>query len=521
MISVFKDKYFMSPIESGILWEGTTYYLDLSELSGVERRNLIEIARLEEFAQFDPRNPVCAFTVNGYIGTVTIGGRDFDVRSRKLHIERPGVEQFSTLLAEIDAMIAGLIFKYESPAIREADESLSDASPSALERLDFFRTRMSGPDFGKSIVGTVRRILANPHNSIGSVNTQARLEVARKVDLPRFARSAWKADVVPVRKGSVAAKNRAAKTSKNGTIFLPRYLPTSTPIISYDTIENRFLRFFLEDIESVCLAVLRDHRSSQRGIKDAKVVLASARELLSAPLFKLVRKLHHLPSHSPVLVSNEAYNSVFTWYLRSRLSAVDPLKRAREQLRTSPLKDVASLYEIWVFFKLAVAFLGNGSKVTVTNSFSGGISYGTTWSVDNVSVAYNRTFHAKRGSYSVTLRPDVAVQVGGRFWLFDAKYKSDRSFASNEDAHLLTSANVKNVDLHKMHTYVDAIVGAHVALAVYPGSEVTLFSRQRKTTNDIGDLCSYGGVGGIPLLPLTSSNVLAGIVSRIKASSKP
>ena len=511
----------MSPIESGILWEGTTYYLDLTELSDVERRNLIETARLEEFAQFDHRNPVCIFTLNGYIGTVSIGGRDFDVRSRKLDIEQPGEKQFLTLLAEIDAIVADMIFKYESPAIREADETLRDASPSALERLDFFRTRMTSPDFGKSIVGTVRRILANPHNSIGSVKSQARLEIARKVDLPRFAKSAWKGDVASVKKGSVAANSRAAVTSKTGAVFLPRHFPTITPIICYDTVENRFLRFFLEDIEAVCLTVLRDHRSSERGITDAEVILAGVRELLSAPLFKKVRKLYHLPSHSPVLVGNEAYNRVFTWYLRSRLSAIDPLKRARDQLRTSPLKDVASLYEIWVFFKLAVAFLGNGSKVTVTNSFPGGLIYGTTWSVGDVSVAYNRTFHAKRGSYSVTLRPDVTVQVGERFWLFDAKYKSDRSFESNGDVQLLTSADVKKVDLHKMHTYVDAIVGAHVALAVYPGSEVTLFSRQRKTPNDITDLCNYGGIGGIPLLPLTSLNVLAEIVAAVNASAQP
>ena len=511
----------MSPIESGILWEGTTYYLDLTELTRVERQKLIEMARLEEFAQFDDRNPVCSFTLNGYIGTVDIGDRNFDIRSRKLDIEQPGNEQFATLLAEIDAMIANLIFKYESPAIREADETLRDTSPSSSERLDFFRTRMIGPNFGKSIVGTVRRILANPHNSIGSVKSQTRLEMARKADLPRFAKSAWKADVIPVKKGSFAANNRAAVTSKTGEVFLPRYLPTTFPVISYDTVENRFLRFFLEDIEGVCLSVLRDHRSSQRSITDAEVVLASVRELLSAPIFRGIGKLHYLPSHSPVLVGNEAYNKVFTWYLRSRLSAIDPLKRARDQLRTSPLKDVASLYEIWVFFKLAVAFLGNGPQVTVTNSFPGALVYGTTWSVGDVSVAYNRTFYAKRGSYSVTLRPDVTVQVGARFWLFDAKYKSDRPFENIEDAQLLTSANVKKVDLHKMHTYVDAIVGAHVALAVYPGSEVTLFSRLRKASNDIGDLCSYGGVGGIPLLPLTSLNVLAKIVAGIKASSQP
>jgi predicted component of viral defense system (DUF524 family) len=50
-------------------------------------------------------------------------------------------------------------------------------------------------------------------------------------------------------------------------------------------------------------------------------------------------------------------------------------------------------------------------------------------------------------------------------------------------------------DLHKMHTYRDAIGGAFAAVAVYPGNERRFYP---PTT---ADFATRGGVGAIPLRP--------------------
>ena len=179
------------------------------------------------------------------------------------------------------------------------------------------------------------------------------------------------------------------------------------------------------------------------------------------------------------------------------------------------MKDVATLYEIWVFFKIAHALFGLGSEITVSGNSSGGLQFGTTWSANGRAASYNSTYAGRRGSYSVTLRPDVTINVGGRIWLFDAKYKSDRTTVNDDEDQTQISAAVKKIDLHKMHTYVDAISGVVAAVAAYPGTEINLFPRVNCSGNLLHDLFAQGGVGGIPLLPQCNTTVLEDVMSVI------
>jgi hypothetical protein len=517
MIEVCTDPTFESQITDGVIWEGETYYLDLAEFTEAERQRLIDQARLVPFARFDRRNRVCSFRIDGFVGTINVGGHRLDVRSRKLSVDRPGDEQFATLLSEIDEIRAGLVFHYASPTRREAAETAGQ-QPSALERLDFFAPRMVGPSPALSILGAVRRILAKPHQIVRTARADEPIERARRVDVPSYVRTFGRCQLAVIQPGH-AASSPGAVVGATGEAFLPRRVPTRPPYLCRDTAENRFVRFFLEDIETVCLQVLRDSRSPGQGLDDAKAVLAGARSLLTDPFFASVGRLHHLPSYSPVLVTEEAYSVLYEIYLKSRLSSIDPLSSARYQQRSSPLKDVASLYEVWVFFKLADAFFACGAPITVSSRQHQGLSYGTVWRSGGVAVAYNRTFAPPAGSYSVTLRPDVTVQIGDNLWLFDAKYKADRATRLDDDEQELVTATVKKLDLQKMHTYVDAIAGALASFAVYPGTDASFFPKCRAASTPLDAVSRYGGVGGIPLLPSCAAAQLGEVVAAVRAAA--
>lgn len=497
MVPIFQDRLFQQPLADDFLWEGREYFLDLAAQSEQERQAIIEGSRLQPFAQFDPRNPVCSFTVLGYLGAVDIGGRQLDIRSRKFAIEDTGDAQFLALMTEIDRIRSGLIFHYQSPTTREGVEESRAHAPSILERLHYFLPLMDGPDLASSIAGTVNRIIRNPHHKVLNYQERTAVEAAKRIDMPTFVKQLGKEELIRAGGHSVAAARRLTQTD-----FLPRWVPTRVSRISYDTAENRFLRFFLEDIEAVALAVLRGKGIPTLARADAAALLEKVRNLLSEPFFREIGKLQHIPSHSPVLTGNEGYSRLYRYYLRSRLGVVDPLTTARQQLRASPLKDVASLYEIWVFFKLAELFFDKGEPISVSGFGREGLPYGTTWTCGDTKIAYNLTYQGRRGSYSTALRPDVSLRIGERLWLFDAKYKADHSALPDEEVGASVSATVKKIDLQKMHTYVDAITEAHAAIAVYPGNETALFARQRETGNDLQDLNKFGGIGGIPLLPL-------------------
>lgn len=519
MVEVFLDPDCISRLDSDILWEGVSYYLDLEPLREIERERLIENARIATFAQFNRLNRICPFKIDGFIGTIAIGKRILDVRSRKLQLDQSGDQQFRTMLAEIDEVCAGLIFRYESPTRREAAEKTAAHHPSNLERLDYFVAIFDEQRVADSVATVLRRILSNPHHLMRTARHISPIETARRVDVVNYVKTLGRGVLTRVEPDSSAASSAAVARARSGDAFLPRHVPTRRPYVSYDTSENRFLKFFLQDVESVCLTVLRERRAPTLAHADARWLLARARALLGSPFFAAIGKLQHLPSHSPVLVGNEAYNRIYEFYLRSRLGAVDPLDSARRQLRSSPLKDVATLYEVWVFFRIAQAFFGESSEVVVSGHRKDGLPFGTSWRSGGTSITYNRSFSPPGGSYSLTLRPDVTVQINDQLWLFDAKYKSDRSANIDETDQPTISAAVKKIDVHKMHTYVDAIAGARAALAVYPGTEVTLFPKTVASGDPMDDLCRHGGVGGIPLVPSGRSHELLTAVSAVKRAS--
>lgn len=520
VLEIFSDADCTTRLNTDILWEGATYYLDLGDLSEVERLRLIDKARLTPFAQFNRHNRICPFKVDGFVGTIAVGGRTLDVRSRKLQLDQSGDRQFRTMLAEIDEVCAGLIFRYEAPTRREAAERTTAHQPSTLERLDYFVAIFGEHKVADPLPTVIRRILSNPHHVMRTARQVSPIQTARRVDVVSYVKSIGRAELARLAPLSAAATSPAVARAVDGEAFLPRHVPTRRPYVSHDTSENRFLKFFLQDVEGTCLEVLRDRGAPALALTDARWLLAEARGLLASPFFAAIGKLQHLPSCSPVLVGNEAYNRIYESYLDSRLGTADPLDSARRQLRSSPLKDVATLYEVWAFFQIAQAFFGKGSEVVVSGRAQYGLPYGTTWQSDGTSVAYNRSFSPPGGSYSLTLRPDVTVQIGDQLWLFDAKYKSDRSANIDETDQASISAAVKKIDVHKMHTYVDAIAHSRAALAVYPGTEVTLFPKVAASGDRMNDLCRHGGVGGIPLVPSRRSDELLAVVMSVKAASQ-
>ena len=108
-------------------------------------------------------------------------------------------------------------------------------------------------------------------------------------------------------------------------------------------------------------------------------------------------------------------------------------------------------------------------------------------------------------SYSLSLRPDVSIEVRRgsrrRRIFLDAKYRVDgfgAALVSDEDEadeQPGQQGTFKPSDLHKMHTYRDAIGGAFAAVAVYPGVEQRLYPPTR------ADFTTRGGVGAVPLRP--------------------
>jgi predicted component of viral defense system (DUF524 family) len=155
-----------------------------------------------------------------------------------------------------------------------------------------------------------------------------------------------------------------------------------------------------------------------------------------------------------------------------------------------------------------------------------------------VELAYNRSFGGNlRGSYSVTLRPDITLDVGPVRHFLDAKFRVERRSQAEtqgeaaEDeaiARVLPTGWFKAEDIRKMHTYREAIRGAAGTDArpvasvwvLYPGSETVYFDELLGRSSQLpAEGVALRGVGAIPLVPGEDPSQLGALVRRLIGST--
>lgn len=541
MVRVFTDEACRIPVSDGQLFEGRTYFLDLGDLAPEARQALLHRARLLEHVDFHPRNPVCALRLDGHVGQLDLAGAVYDLRSQKLDLNGQGAAQFTRLLQEVDGLRAGLLFRYGQPTSLDMAEIRTRTAPSTAERLHFFAERMVHGAEDGALVRALEAILRNPTQLLRHETSLRPLARGGRVDARALARQAGRGDLVPCDRAAQAGAGPRGFVLPDGSPALPAMLPVIEARLDRATPENRFVLFALREIEALALAVLRPPpgaaseapagrgpRGRQRAAEeDARALLRRVRGWLAAPALRGLTPSPAPVGHSTVLMGDTPYGTLYRAMLRSRLSLRDRLTELHA-LRRAPLKDMATLYEIWVFLRVAEAFLGSG-PITAEDA-GAGLAQGTVWSRNGISVGYNCRFGAGRaadGSYSVELRPDVSVRIGGRLWFFDAKYRA-RATDFDPGTGARTRADGQNTDLVKMHGYVDAVAQAAGAVALYPGSRARLYPRdggaglaaaQQPSPGLAAGLAQAGGVGAVPLLPLGENAAFNALVQAICAAA--
>lgn len=298
---------------------------------------------------------------------------------------------------------------------------------------------------------------------------------------------------------------------------------------SFDTLENRFIKFFFRDIENVCLEFKKIKNLPETILEDNKKILSFVRNALRSEIFLEVGNISSMPSSSSVLLNRPGYREIYAHYIYSKLGVIHLFEDIKKQSLYIDLKDIATLYEYWVFYKIAIAFLGNKivieqKKAAVKN---GAIKHSVIFRNDKYSVSYNVGFSkSNRKSYSLNLNPDIHIQIKKDDkkinLLFDAKYRV-RDIEVEKDGEEITyiERTFKTEDLHKMHCYLDAVTDALFSVAVYPGNEFRFYEKdiEQPVKTTPSDVISFEGVGAIPLMPgaRESNGILSDFVGCVKS----
>ncbi|WP_340154531.1 DUF2357 domain-containing protein [uncultured Winogradskyella sp.] len=477
---------------------------------------------------------------NIFVGTLTLQilstenpkkkwNLQLEVQSKKTSYR----EDYQYMLNDITSKCTDLIIQANSPVSHSFEIDPKTKNKTLYQRFAFISSIINSEDFEDA----VQRIVTSPTTNW---TEESELTDARKIK--RFKNSELRA--------LINSENRL-KLRDTHPLYKKGIKSVATKIESYrkfesvDTSENRFIKHALETFLKFCMDISNHPNAGTRLKEEANIVSEKLETHLQHDLFKQVSRPTTLKLNSPTLQKKEGYREILKVWLKFDLAA-QLVWNGGDEVYKGGKKDIATLYEYWLFFKLldvlkdvfdikpkALGKLIVPSKDELSLQLKQGKvtalkgSYTKANRDLNIRFNYNRSFTGgtdditKTGSWTTTLRPDYTLSI----WPtklkekeaeaadqivhihFDAKYKianinqilgeeKTEDSLNNEKKQNLKGI-YKNVDLLKMHAYKDAIRRTSGAYVLYPGEK-------NKPIRGFHEVLP--GLGAFPIKPSENEN---------------
>lgn len=438
-------------------------------------------------------------------------------------------EDYQQMLEYITEKCTDLLLLANSPVSQNLEIDYTKDSQTLYQKFAFVKSVVGTDEFAESI----NRIVNAPVTRWAETTELRDIRQAR-----RFSGS----QIKDILKGSNRTKLPESHwLTKQGLDSLPEKIPSTRKTDSVDTPENRFVKHSLETILKFCTDINTIAVSGSTLFTESSALIGALESYLHHTIFKHISRPTTLKLNSPVLQRKEGYREILRVWLMFDLAAKLIWTGGNDVYRGGK-KDVATLYEYWLFFKLLDLFqsifrieqkdisdliqktpdglnlrIKQGRFTALKGVYDSGLRR------LNVRFCYNRSFqgkseensYPKSGSWTTTLRPDYTLS----FWPegitedeaeeqelivhvhFDAKYKvanfddllSQKSYSELDEEEAINRKGIyKNIDLLKMHAYKDAIRRTGGAYVLYPGDKETT----RRGFHEV-----LPGLGAFPVCP--------------------
>lgn len=446
---------------------------------------------------------------NIYVGTLNIdvfkegvpqscGKVQLEVQSVKTSYR----EDYRHMLEEITEKCTDLILQHSSPVEQLIEVDFNADAASLYQRFAFIKSILESVEFNDS----VHKIISSP------VTRWRESETIKDIRSVRRFKSSTLRQLSSATNRFDLPDNHPLKSTMDS---IPSKLKVNYKTETVDTSENRFVKHALVSFQSFCSDFKNKVKDSSRIKAEAVLLEDKLEQYLSHSIFKEISLPTTLPLNSPVLQRKEGYREVLRVWLMFDLAA-KLVWHGGDDVYSGSKRDVAVLYEYWLFFKLLeiikevfkIDALATDKLIEKTSDGLGlklkqgkflplkGV-YLTDTRKLNIEFSYNKTFsggneYPAGGSWTRNLRPDYTLSI----WPFDieqkqaeqeelivhihfdAKYKVENlQDIFGKDENLETEkeeqkkGTYKRADLLKMHTYKDAIRRTAGAYVLYPGTE--------------------------------------------------
>lgn len=441
----------------------------------------------------------------------------FEVRSVKMDYRT----DYKTMLHDITSHFTDLVMMQGAPVTQRFEVDPNENGNTLYQQFAFMRSLVDSEEFEEAL----NKIFYNPIHKWTGTTIEKDICSVKKLGRQEIRQIASSKNRLPLGEGTTIGDHINS---------VPRRLSVSYKKDTIDVAENRFVKFVLQSFSSFCSTIQQCKNASPRLKTEAELTANILTGWLSRSFFMDVSNLQTMTLNSPALQRKEGYREVLQAWMMSKLAAQITWKGG-DNVYQAGKRNVAALYEYWVFFKLLdivketfhLDLTEEDEKTLVKTDkdhinlelkqgrriMIGGI-YRTDTRLLKVRLYYNRTFSTsdqldKSGSWTTAMRPDYTLSI----WPgniketeaeeqdlivhihFDAKYKlnkillddrlpdethtfEDEDADLSEDDLLMNQEKreeekgiYKRVDLLKMHAYKDAIRRTSGAYILYPGSE--------------------------------------------------
>lgn len=259
---------------------------------------------------------------------------------------------------------------------------------------------------------------------------------------------------------------------ESGTIVAEKVL-TAVKQVTYDTSENRFVKFILSSTVKKLEAFKKRYIGSVKQteshiIEDADHMIREVRRIMNMSFLHDVSEYSAAQSMSLVFGMAPGYRELYKCYIMLQKS----LSVNGDVFKMSP-KDTAKLYEYWCFIKLfsllkktyelktpdIIKVDNNGITVTLIKGVKSEARFINPNTGELITLAYNPS---ESKTQTVNQKPDNVLELEklgtdvAYKYVFDAKYRIE----SNPDGVFYPDSNPgpKVDDINTMHRYRDSIV---------------------------------------------------------------
>jgi len=439
-----------------------------------------------------------------------------EVRSVKMDYR----EHYRGMLSHIAERCAGLLLDSRaSTRLRLSPEWRTN--PRILEQqLEFLRHTLESPVFR----GALDEILRNPHRHLEDQIEEAPIGRA-------FRSNRALALQISHSRGRVALpEGHALRRMHPGLRSLPSHVPVAKRIDFLDTPENRFVKMVLVEFRDFLAEVSASlgrkatdaaKPENQRLLREAARLRSSLDSALSRSFLPDVSRPELLPLGSPLLQRKAGYRELLHLWLQFHVGAQLAWEGGQDVWQGG-VRNVATLYEYWLFFQLESLFRktfacreplhsvlvvvdGGLPRLKLQRGLElqapiGGARSATAGRHLMAEFQFNRKFnrrldHREGGSWTRGVQPDYTISIWPAEFTkadaeateaivhihFDAKYRVEFGeelfgVAASEEVIQDRAAGpregptaAKYADLLKMHAYRDAIRRTGGAYVLYPG----------------------------------------------------